>query len=954
METGCVTLRLVVLAVAWACGTACCSDSGAAHTAPEDGPGDVASVADGRAPESRAQDAGRDPADAGFPHETAVVDIETQDMLSETEEAWSDTEEWEPLPPYTPTGFVGTDGIHFRDESGRVLLLRGVNVSNGSKSAPFFPSWFKEEHFSMLASRGHNVVRFLVIWEAIEPEEGVFDQDYLDKVEERVGWATEAGLYVVLDMHQDIWGPKFGGDGAPVWATSDHGLAFDPPPGHWFLKYGEPAVCQAFDALYQNEEGIRDHFIMAWQEVALRFADNPLIVGYDLINEPWFGSWDILDSEGFEKEVLTPFYALVAAGIRDVDENHMMFLEPTATKSLGYKGGLGPIDDEKVAYAPHYYNPSLEWFGEYLDEKGSIETVFQMLAQEAKAIGGPVFLGEWGFYVGAKDAHIYNRHQMELLEDFGFSTAAWSLDPGGGWFNLLNSQLEPRWSLELLSSPYPRRVNGRLVSWHYERADRTLSAVIDPTGWESGDTVFFVPETHYPYGLEVTCADGAPCPIQHDKQAQLLRLETADQAGKPVQVTVAPSQVHPRPAAGFSTHVSPTAGPSQTQELDMEQELGIEVIRRDFAWSKIEPANDQLAPEHYESLVDNALARGMDVVALLDYSVDWAEGEPGNCSTIDEGQFGDFAGAVAAYYSKRLLYYEIWNEQNTDRFWKPEPDPVHYGKLLKSAFKRIKEEDPTSVVMPGGLASLNIYFGLGWDFLGRLIAAHPDVGNYMDAVAIHPYTLVQTLPPEEENAGATYPQMLRMVRETLGDYGLEYLPIVVTEMGWPACPCPPLEPPPFTPNVTWEQQAWYLVRAYVLGAAAGLDMFLWYDFMDGAGGGELFSESYFGVVQHDPDAGDGVLPEVKPAFLAYRTLMLLVGDAWYGRDLSSGAHCHLHRFEGEDKRIYIAWSSDQALCQPQIPEPGQPDSVFDVYGEEVVPSDTAGPSPVYRVFSSFD
>lgn len=162
-----------------------------------------------------------------------------------------------PLPEYAPTGFVGTDGVVFRDEIGRMLILRGVNVSNGSKGPPFFPAWLEQGHFQELADRGFNVVRFLVIWEAVEPEEGVFDSEYLDMVEDRVQWATDAGLYVLVDMHQDIWGPKFGGDGAPGWATLDHGLPFNPSAGMWFLKYGEPAVCQAFQSFWDNEQGIR-------------------------------------------------------------------------------------------------------------------------------------------------------------------------------------------------------------------------------------------------------------------------------------------------------------------------------------------------------------------------------------------------------------------------------------------------------------------------------------------------------------------------------------------------------------------------------------------------------------------------------------------------------------------------------------------------------------------------
>jgi len=62
-----------------------------------------------------------------------------------------------------------------------------------------------------------NAVRFLVLWAAVEPERGVYDDAYLDQVAERMAWARQAGLVVVLDLHQDVHGEGFGGDGAPRW-----------------------------------------------------------------------------------------------------------------------------------------------------------------------------------------------------------------------------------------------------------------------------------------------------------------------------------------------------------------------------------------------------------------------------------------------------------------------------------------------------------------------------------------------------------------------------------------------------------------------------------------------------------------------------------------------------------------------------------------------------------------
>jgi hypothetical protein len=116
-----------------------------------------------------------------------------------------------------------------------------------------------------------------------------------------------------------------------------------------------------------------------------------------------------------------------------------------------------------------------------------------------------------------------------------------------------------------------------------------------------------------------------------------------------------------------------------------------------------------------------------------------------------------------------------------------------------------------------------------------------DLGHYFDEMAIHPYTIAQALSPEQPNPVGTYEDMLVEARPVLAQFGLEARPIILTEMEWPACPCPPLEAPPLIPNVTWTQQAEYLARAYLWSWSQGIDAFLWYDFYDGPGNAEILS-----------------------------------------------------------------------------------------------------------------
>ena len=102
---------------------------------------------------------------------------------------------------------ITIDGTWFKDEQGRSLLLRGVNLG-GSSKVPFTPNgatWNKagfydhrqvsfigrpfpldqaDEHFARLGSWGLTFLRFLVPWEAVEHVgPGVYDREYLDYIQ---------------------------------------------------------------------------------------------------------------------------------------------------------------------------------------------------------------------------------------------------------------------------------------------------------------------------------------------------------------------------------------------------------------------------------------------------------------------------------------------------------------------------------------------------------------------------------------------------------------------------------------------------------------------------------------------------------------------------------------------------------------------------------------------------
>ena len=66
---------------------------------------------------------------------------------------------------------------------------------------------------------GYNTIRLGVLWAGAEPVEGKFNQTYFDQIKEIVKFSSEAGVYPLLDMHQDVWSRKFCGEGVPDWAA---------------------------------------------------------------------------------------------------------------------------------------------------------------------------------------------------------------------------------------------------------------------------------------------------------------------------------------------------------------------------------------------------------------------------------------------------------------------------------------------------------------------------------------------------------------------------------------------------------------------------------------------------------------------------------------------------------------------------------------------------------------
>ena len=182
----------------------------------------------------------------------------------------------------------------FVNERGKEVILHGLNVLQRQRENNHFYPGF-EKAFGYFRRSGFNLLRFGIFWDGAEPEPGQVDMEYLRKVKNIVNLAEENGIYILLDMHQDLFAQKFI-DGAPDWACLDEGL---PHPEHcklWYEAYLQSdAIIRAADNFWANKPasdgvGLLDHYAAMWGKIAEALDGCGNIIGFEPMNEPFMGS----------------------------------------------------------------------------------------------------------------------------------------------------------------------------------------------------------------------------------------------------------------------------------------------------------------------------------------------------------------------------------------------------------------------------------------------------------------------------------------------------------------------------------------------------------------------------------------------------------------------------------------------------------------------------------------
>jgi len=407
------------------------------------------------------------------------------------------------------------------DAAGRVVLLHGMN--SVKKTAPFISLLDRGElgaadrHY--LVGSGFNAVRLGVSYAALMPTPGVIDEGYLDRVVDVVDALSADGLWVQLDFHQDVFHMM------PAWATPPDavGLSDEPPEFTkvigWAAGYVSPKSLRQWDAFVTGEPFVQGRSVASWlgdaaAALAARTADEPNVIGIELLNEPFAGSAFFrcfLEGCGDVDGLLADRYAEMSAGIRAAAPEMPIWQEPFA--SLG-DGGL---PSRPVAPASDGPQIGLAWH-EYCHgtDGGKVEVVdpatalwcqqrivneFNSRSAVARGLGAPRLLNEFGASDNPLDATLVTRLADAQL-------VSWMYWHHAGVTTGLDSRLPDEVESQIVRV-YPQATAGTPRALSFDPVTGAFDYRYTPDNSITAPTSVVVPGRQYPDGYDVEVTGGS-------------------------------------------------------------------------------------------------------------------------------------------------------------------------------------------------------------------------------------------------------------------------------------------------------------------------------------------------------------------------------------------------------------------------------------------------------------
>jgi endoglucanase len=228
--------------------------------------------------------------------------------------------------------------------------ILGSNVEE-SFVQKIYRNFISKKDFEVISGAGFNCVRIPFNHRFFD-NEGLTNTtfngwEFMDTV---LGWCKAYNIYAVLDMHST-------------------------PGGQSKERHADINVDSTL-WLWSSEKS-KLQTIELWKNIANHFKNNEMIAGYDLINEPL----------ALNSGELFNFYKRIINGIREVDKNHIIFLEGNnvGTDFSAFK----KLPGENVALSCHVYTGLTV-------SSYDIEKIAKNYESISANLDLPVWVGEWG------------------------------------------------------------------------------------------------------------------------------------------------------------------------------------------------------------------------------------------------------------------------------------------------------------------------------------------------------------------------------------------------------------------------------------------------------------------------------------------------------------------------------------------------------------------------------
>ncbi|MCD0445101.1 cellulase family glycosylhydrolase [Glycomyces sp. A-F 0318] len=244
-----------------------------------------------------------------------------------------------------------------------------------------------------VADQGYNSIRIPVTWDNHQSKSGDYavEDAYLDRVEEVVGWALDADLYVVLNIHHDSW----------IWIAD----------------------------MNTNRTVVEARYEAIWTELADRFRDAPPELLFESVNEPQFNNVDDTTAYALLDDLNTSFHEIVR-GSGGGNADRVLILPTLHTNADqgrldALSATIDALDDPNLAATIHYYgfwpfSVNIAGYTTFNAEvQQDVTATFDRAYDEFVANGVPVLIGEFGLL--GFDAHTGTVEQGEKLKFFEYA-----------------------------------------------------------------------------------------------------------------------------------------------------------------------------------------------------------------------------------------------------------------------------------------------------------------------------------------------------------------------------------------------------------------------------------------------------------------------------------------------------------------------------------------------------